>query len=148
MTRRRRNFERELTMAERDDMISALAALVTAVRDGARAAALAGARDLASRLGDGDAAEVEAELRAALRFDPVGLAEIGRLTTDSAANLHYLMNLPGAPEPVRLARMKVWRQSDVVPYLAQIGLRGANGRRPWGSAANVGEDGDPQEPAP
>lgn len=75
-------------------------------------------------------------------FDPVGIAEIAAMTGDSKQNLNYLMNLPGAPEPVELARMKVWRKSEVVQYLGKIGHRGPDGRRPWGSAAYVaGQDG-------
>jgi predicted DNA-binding transcriptional regulator AlpA len=113
-------------MANRDtDMIGQLAALVVAAytRDSERAGVVAG--EIGSRLGlageDPDAGEVHAALRAALRFDPVALAEIAGMTGESTANLNYLMSAPGSPRPVRLARMKVWRRSEVAVWWASIG---------------------------
>lgn len=119
-------------MADRDDMIRGLAALVAAVLAGDRAAARARGGDLASRLGLSGAGELgaaEAALLTALRFDPVGLIEIAAMTGDSPQSVNYLLGLPGAPEPVALARGKVWRESEVVPYFAGIDDRGPSGRR-------------------
>jgi predicted DNA-binding transcriptional regulator AlpA len=60
-------------------------------------------------------------LRRALRFDPVGLAEISAMTGETAQNLNYLMGGPGVPRPVQLARMKVWRRSEAAAWWASIG---------------------------
>jgi hypothetical protein len=115
---------RELAVADRDDMIGDLAALVAAVLAGDLAAARARGGDLTSRLGTagGDAGAVEAALRRALQFDPVGLAEISKMTGETIQNLNYLMNVPEAPAPAaRLARMKVWRRGDVVRFFESMG---------------------------
>jgi hypothetical protein len=67
-------------------------------------------------------------------FDPVGLAEIAAITGDTQMNVDYLMGRPGAPEPVELARGKVWRESEVRAYFGAIDDRGPGGRRlarPW-----------------
>lgn len=136
-------------MAERDELISDLAALIVAVLSQMEAAAWVRIVALASRLGvgeDDDQGAVEAALRRALAFDPVGLAEIAAMTGDSTANLNYLMNLAEAPAPVRLARMKVWRRSEVTGYLGRIAYRGPDGRRPYGSAAYLGDRDDDGEP--
>jgi hypothetical protein len=65
-------------------------------------------------------------------FDPVGLAEIAAMTDPpvSAQHARYVMGLEGAPEPVALARMKVWRRSEVAPYLDAYAARLAAGWRP------------------
>ena len=70
------------------------------------------------------------------RFDPVGLREISAMTGESTANLNYLMSSapmsngtviqrpagsPPPPRPVQLARMKVWRRSEVAVWWAAIG---------------------------
>jgi predicted DNA-binding transcriptional regulator AlpA len=112
-------------MPDRDtDMIGQLAALVVAVLARDHAAAEARAGEIGSRLGTREDAEpgaVHAALRAALRFDPVALAEIAEMTGESTANLNYLLSAPGSPRPVRLARMKVWRRSEVVVWWGSIG---------------------------
>jgi predicted DNA-binding transcriptional regulator AlpA len=115
-------------VADRDtDLIGRLAALVVAAytRDSERAGMVAG--DVCARLGlawdETEAGEVHAALRAALRFDPVALAEIAGMTGESTANLNYLLSAPGSPRPVRLARMKVWRRSEVVVWWASIGRK-------------------------
>lgn len=138
-------------MADRDDMIRGLAALVAAVLAGDRAAARARGGDLASLLGlsgVGDLGAVEAALLTALRFDPVGLIEIAAMTGDSPQSVNYLMGLPGAPEPAQLARGKVWPRQPVAEYFARIGDRGAGGRRTSGSAAYLAGPHDGQEPVP
>ena len=106
-----------------DDVIGDLAAIVAAVLDGDLPAAVARGENLAARLGATwpGAIGVEGALRAELRFDPVGLAEIAAMTGETAQLLNYLMGTPGAPQPVHLARMKVWRRSDVVVWWGSIG---------------------------
>ena len=112
-------------MADRDTaLIGRLAALVAAVLACDQVSPGLYAGDVCARLDlgqDADAGEVHAALRAALRFDPVALAEIAQMTGESTANLNYLMSAPGSPRPVRLARMKVWRRSEVVVWWASIG---------------------------
>lgn len=57
-------------------------------------------------------------------FDPVGIGEIALMIGESKQNTRYIMDRevhPGAPEPVTLLRMKVWRQSEVVRYLRSVG---------------------------
>lgn len=51
------------------------------------------------------------------------------MTGDSPQNVEYLMRRSGAPEPVELARGKVWRASEVCAYFASISHRGPDGRR-------------------
>lgn len=111
-------------MADRDeDLIGNLAALVAAVLDGDMPEAGTLAGHLTMRLGATRpaVAGVEAELRAALRFDPAGLAEITAMTGETKQSLNYLMGAPGSPRPVHLARMKVWRRSEVAVWWASIG---------------------------
>ena len=117
-----------------DDMIGHIAVVVAAALTGRTPGARSTAY-LTSRLG-GDRLTVEAELREALRFDPVGLAEIAVMTGQSKQNLKYLMSSapmsngtviqrpagsPPPPRPVQLARMKVWRRSEVAVWWAAIG---------------------------
>ena len=102
-----------------DDLVGHLAVVVAAVLAGYAPAARSTAY-LTARL-SGDSPAVEAGLRAALRFDPAGLAEIKAMTGESVQNLNYLMGSPGAPRPVQLARMKVWRRSEVAVWWASIG---------------------------
>jgi predicted DNA-binding transcriptional regulator AlpA len=111
-------------VAERD-IIGQLAALVAAVLDADDVSAALHAADIRSRW---TGRWVEAGLRRALDFDPaargfdpVGLAEIAQMTGESVQNLNYLMGAAGAPQPVRLARMKVWRRSEVARWWASIG---------------------------
>lgn len=67
-------------------------------------------------------------------FDPAGLAEIAALTDPpmSTQLADYIMGAPGAPEPVQLARMKVWRLSEAAAWVAAHAARLAAGnvRRP------------------
>jgi len=117
-----------------DDMIGHIAVVVAAALTG-RTPGARSAAYLTSRLG-GDRLTVEAELREALRFDPVGLAEIAVMTGQSKQNLNYLLadvpvsngrmierpaGSPEPPVPVRLARMKVWRRSQVAVWWAACG---------------------------
>jgi predicted DNA-binding transcriptional regulator AlpA len=101
-------------MDDDDDLIGLLAGLVAAVLAGDLVVARSRARRIAAQLPPG------AELRAAV-FDPVGLAEIAAWTGESKQNLNYLMGSASAPEPVRLARMKVWRQSEVGDWWSSMG---------------------------
>jgi len=52
-------------------------------------------------------------------FDPVGLHGIMLMRDPPITEEHadWLMRRRGAPEPVRLARMKVWRRSEAEPYV-------------------------------
>jgi predicted DNA-binding transcriptional regulator AlpA len=112
-------------VTDRDtDLIGRIAALVAAALACDQVSPGLYAGDVCARLGlggDADAGEVHAALRAALRFDPVALAEIAEMTGESTANLNYLLSAPGSPRPVRLARMKVWRRSEVAVWWASIG---------------------------
>ena len=65
-------------------------------------------------------------------FDPVGLTEIAAMTDPPMTRQHaaWLMGQEGAPEPRLLARMKVWRRSEVEPYLKEHSARVAAGWRP------------------
>jgi hypothetical protein len=61
-------------------------------------------------------------------FDPVGIGEIAEMIGESPQTAEYLMGLPGAPVPVPLRRMKVWRASEVRAYFAAMDDRGPDGR--------------------
>jgi hypothetical protein len=105
-----------------EDLIGHLATIAAAVLNGQLPAARAAAADLAALLDlELLGADLAAEVRMALRFDPVGLAEISAMTGESKQNLNYLMAGSGVPAPVRLARMKVWRRQAVVVWWASIG---------------------------
>jgi len=58
-------------------------------------------------------------------FDPVGLAEIAAMTSPPMSKqlARYVMGQEGAPKPRRLSRMKVWRRSEVIPYLREAGKK-------------------------
>jgi hypothetical protein len=58
-------------------------------------------------------------------FDPVGITEIAGLPDPPMSKqlAVYVMNGEEAPEPVQLARMKVWRASEVIPYLRAGGRK-------------------------
>jgi predicted DNA-binding transcriptional regulator AlpA len=105
---------------ENEDLIGRLAELVAAVLAGDQVSAGVHAGDVSLRL-DAREALVEPALRRVLRFDPVGLAEISAMTGESVQNLNYLMREWDPPPPVRLARMKVWRRSEVAVWWASIG---------------------------
>jgi hypothetical protein len=112
-------------------MIGRLAALVAAVLDGDQVSAGAYAGDVClwvtGAAGSPDA--VEAGLLAALRFDPVGIAEIAEMAGESKQNANHLMGLPGAPAAVQLSRGKVWRAAEVRAFLTALGDRSAGGRQ-------------------
>lgn len=108
---------------EQGDAIRSLAALVTAVLDTDLPTVRAIGENLTAQLAVNcpGARGIEGALRAELRFDPVGLAEIAAMTGETAQLINYLMGTPGAPAPVRLARMKVWRRSEFVVWWSSIG---------------------------
>jgi hypothetical protein len=113
-------------MPECNDAIGYLAAIVAAALGGDLAAARARSADLEALLAAKwpGARGVGGGLRAELRFDPVGLAEIAAMTGETAQNINYLMGAstsPPPPRPVQLARMKVWRRSEVVVWWSSIG---------------------------
>jgi predicted DNA-binding transcriptional regulator AlpA len=107
-------------MTDDDVIIRHLTAVVVAALDGDLPAARADAEGIVVLLGVG-VNEFDAALRVALRFDPVGLAEVAEMTGESKQLLDYLLRGPGAPRPVHLARMKVWRRSEIVVWWASLG---------------------------
>lgn len=54
-------------------------------------------------------------------FDPVGNGEIAEMIGESKQLARYLMNRPGAPEPVIRARGKVWPRATVIKYMRSLG---------------------------
>jgi len=107
-------------MTDDDMIIRHLTAVVVAALAGDHPAAQADANGLRVLLGVGPLEFADA-LRVALRFDPVGLAEIAEMTGESKQLLDYLLRGHGAPRSVQLARMKVWRRSEVAVWWASIG---------------------------
>lgn len=74
-------------------------------------------------------------------FDPVGLAEIAAMTDPpmSAQLARYVMGRASAPKPVQLARLKVWRRSEVAPYLRSYAGYDLPGEVPSAQALEVRE---------
>jgi hypothetical protein len=76
-------------------------------------------------------------------FDPVMLAEIALMTDPPMSRQHaaWLMGQEGAPEPVGLARGKVWRRAEAAEYVRAHEERIASGEAGFDPAQPRGHGG-------